>query len=131
MELFWKATAAILLAMILGLALGKQQKDLHILLSVAVCCMTGLASMSVLEPVLSFLHEVAAFTEIGNEYITALIKIVGIALVSELVSMLCADAGSSSLGKSLQFASSATILYLSIPIFSAVFSVIRELLGVT
>lgn len=130
MDLFWKTTAAVLLALILGLALGKQQKDISVLFIIAVCCMTGMSAISLLEPVLDFLYELKALTRIEDAMLTSLIKIVGIALVSELVSVICADAGSSSLGKGLQLAASAAILYLSIPMFHTVFSMIREMLGV-
>ena len=37
MSLFWKAAAAVLLAVVLGLSLGKQ-KDIGVLLTMAVCC---------------------------------------------------------------------------------------------
>lgn len=130
MELFWKVTAGILLALILGLTLGKQEKDLSILLSATVCCITAAASLSMLEPVLEFVYDLAALTGTGGDCLSALVKIVGITLVSELVCLLCTDAGYASLGKSLQFAASAVILYVSIPIFTAVFSMIREMLGV-
>lgn len=130
MDLFWKITAVILLALILGLVLGKQQKDLSVLFVIAVCCMAGMSALSFLEPVLDFLYELKALMRVEDGLITVLVKIVGIGLVAELISVICADAGSGSLGKSLQFAASAAILYLSIPMFHTVFSVIREILGV-
>ena len=39
MSLFWKAAAAVLLAVVLGLSLGKQ-KDIGVLLTMAVCCLS-------------------------------------------------------------------------------------------
>ena len=41
MSLFWKAAAAVLLAVVLGLSLGKQ-KDIGVLLTMAVCCMVAM-----------------------------------------------------------------------------------------
>ena len=51
MSLFWKAAAAVLLAVVLGLSLGKQ-KDIGVLLTMAVCCMVTMIAISYLEPVL-------------------------------------------------------------------------------
>lgn len=56
MSLFWKAAAAVLLAVVLGLSLGKQ-KDIGVLLTMAVCCMVAMIAISYLEPVLDFLRE--------------------------------------------------------------------------
>ena len=52
MSLFWKAAAAVLLAVVLGLSLGKQ-KDIGVLLTMAVCCMVAMIAISYLEPVLT------------------------------------------------------------------------------
>ena len=48
MSLFWKAAAAVLLAVVLGLSLGKQ-KDIGVLLTMAVCCMVAMIAISYLE----------------------------------------------------------------------------------
>ena len=54
---FWKAAAMILIAVVLGLAVGKREKDISVLLTMAVCCMTAMIAVSYLEPVLDFLWE--------------------------------------------------------------------------
>ena len=119
MSLFWKAAAAVLLAVVLGLSLGKQ-KDIGVLLTMAVCCMVAMIAISYLEPVLDFLREL--------ETLGILLKAVGIGLVSEIAGLVCTDAGNGSLGKTLQMLGSAVILYLSLPIFTAMLELIREIL---
>lgn len=57
-----------------------------------------------------------------------LLKAVGIGLVSEIAGLVCTDAGNGSLGKTLQMLGSAVILYLSLPIFTAMLELIREIL---
>ena len=57
-----------------------------------------------------------------------LLKAVGIGLVSEIAGLVCNDAGNGSLGKTLQMLGSAVILYLSLPIFTAMLELIREIL---
>lgn len=57
-----------------------------------------------------------------------LLKAVGIGLVSEIAGLVCTDAGNGSLGKALQMLGSAVILYLSLPIFTAILELIREIL---
>lgn len=129
MEGFWKAAAAILLTVILALAVGKREKDISVLLSMAACCLAGAAAISYLEPVLELMGELGELGAVSGGTLEILMKAVGIALVSEIAGMLCADAGNGSLGKMLQMLGSAAILYLSIPLFRALLTLIQEILG--
>lgn len=129
MEGFWKATAAILLTVILIVAVGKQEKDISVLLGMAVCCLAGVIAISYLEPVVDLMWELGQLGEISGSTLGILMKAVSIALVSEIAGMLCSDSGSVSLGKMLQMLGSAAILYLSIPIFRGLLTLIQEILG--
>lgn len=128
MELFWKAAAGILMALIFVLTLGKQQ-DMGTLLTIAVCCMTGIAAMQLLGPVLDFLYELQILTYMDGSVLKTLFQLVGIGLIAELVAMICSDAGCASLGKTLQVLASSVILYLSIPIFQSLIDLIQEIMG--
>lgn len=129
MGMFWKAAGAVLIAVVLGLALGKQEKDFSMLLTLTVCCMVMVIAVTYLEPVLDFLRELEALGDLQGDILGILLKAVGIGLVAEIAGMVCADAGNGTLGKQLQLLGSAAILYLSIPIFSALLSLIQEILG--
>lgn len=129
MDVFWKATAAALLAVILILAVGKQEKDIAVVLSMAACCLVGIAAMSYLKPVFALLSELGTAGQLQDGMLGILLKAVGIALVSEIAGLLCSDAGNGSLGKLLQLLGSAVILYLSIPVFQGMLDLIREILG--
>ena len=119
--------AWVLLAVVLGLSLGKQ-KDIGVLLTMAVCCMVAMIAISYLEPVLDFLRELDTLGDLQGDMLGILLKAVGIGLVSEIAGLVCTDAGNGSLGKTLQMLGSAVILYLSLPIFTAMLELIREIL---
>lgn len=119
----------ILIAVVLGLAVGKREKDISVLLTMAVCCMTAMIAVSYLETVLDFLWELESVGNIQNGFLGILLKAVGIALIAEVAGMICSDAGNGSLGKTLQMLGSVVILYLSIPIYNALLTLIREILG--
>ena len=129
MDLFWKTAAVILLALVMGIVLEQQGKDISVLLTIAVCCVAAAAAFTSLEPAWAFIQELKAMTRIQSEVLDPLLKIVGIALVSEVITMICADAGNRSLGKALQFAGSAVILYLSVPVFRSVLTAVQDILG--
>lgn len=127
MEGFWKAAAAVLIAVVLGLSLGRQ-KDISVVLTMAVCCVVCMTAFSYLEPVLDFLRELEALGDLQGDTLGILLKAVGIGLVSQIAGLVCTDAGNGSLGKAIQMLGSAVILYLSLPIFSALLELIREIL---
>lgn len=129
MEAFWKAAAVVLLTVVMGLAVGKREKDVSMVLSIAACCIVASAAVNYIEPVLDFLWELESVGQLRDGMLGSLLKAVGIALVGEIAGLICADAGNGSLGKTLQLLSSAVILYLSVPIFRAFFTLIQEILG--
>lgn len=129
MDLFIRAASAVLLTVVLSLALGKQGKETAGLLSIIVCCMVIGIAIRYLEPVWEFLDKLESLGNLNGEMVGTLFKVVGIGMLSEIAAMVCADAGSASLGKTLQLLSSAVILWLCIPIFTALMDLIQGILG--
>ena len=128
MGIFWKAAAAALIAVILGLSLGKQEKDIGAILSMAVCCMVMVSTLVYLEPVLEFLRELEEAGELQGDFLGILLKALGIGLVAEIAATVCADAGNGSLGKTLHTLGGAVILYLSVPVFRGLLELLRSIL---
>lgn len=130
MEAYWKVLGAVLTTLILGLHIGKQEKDLAAALTLSVCCLGTAAVVSFLEPVLELLRELEAVAQIQSGLFSTLLKCTGIAIVSEAAMLICQDAGNGSLGKLVQLTGSAVILYLSIPAIKALLGLLQEILGV-
>ena len=128
MVIFWKAAAAALITVILGLSLGKQEKDIGAILSMAVCCMVMVSALIYLEPVLDFLRELEAAGDLQGDFLGILLKVLGIGLVAEIASGVCNDAGNGSLGKTIHIMGSAVILYLSLPVFRSLMDVLSRIL---
>ena len=99
------------------------------LLAIAVCCMTGIAALKILEPVLDFIYELQLLASGNETVLKILLQIVGIGLVSELLAMICSDAGNASLGKGVQLLASSAILYRSLPVIESMLTLIREIMG--
>ena len=129
MDNFWKTAAAVLLAVILCVAVGKRERDISVLLTMFVSCLAAGAAVIYLTPVLDFLRELGEIGMLQEGMLEILMKTVGIALITELITLICVDAGFSSLGKSLQFLGSAAILYLSLPLMENLLTFIQEILG--
>lgn len=129
MALFWKTAAGILIAVVLVLAVGKQEKDLSLMLTMVVCVMTAITAFSFLEPVLDFLYRLEQLGDLQAGVLEALLKIVGIGLVSEIAGMICQDSGNSSLARGMQLLGSAVMLSLSLPVLETLLDLIQTILG--
>lgn len=129
MTLYTKTLAGVLVALVLIPVLEKQGKDMGLVLTAAVCCMMAGTVFSFMEPVTDFFYQLRQDTGMDPEILKTLLKLVGIGLTGEIVTVLCADAGSSALGKGLQLLTSALILFLSLPVLRSLTALIREILG--
>ncbi len=130
MEAFWKAAAVIMLAVILSTTIGKTEKDIAVVLTLAACCVVVMLAVQYLSDVVAFLWQLGGAFEHQNSLIGTLLKISGVALMSELTALISSDAGSSSLGKAMQFLGNAAILFLSLPLFETFLTMIQEILGI-
>lgn len=129
MELFLQATALVIIAVILGLVVNRQGKEIGLLLSICVCCMVCAAAVSYLQPLVSFLRQLQTAAGLDNQMLSIVLKAAGIGLVSELAQLLCADAGESAMGKTIELLSNGVILWISLPLLQALIDLIGEVLG--
>lgn len=128
MGLYLQATAMVLLAVILILLLGKQSKDIGLMLTLGVCCLVCIGAGIFLEPVVGFLKDLRKMADLDSGLVSVLLKCAGIGFLSELTGLICADAGESALGKALQFLSNGAILFLSLPLLRQLVSILEEVL---
>ena len=127
MELFWKAAAAVLIALVLGNAV--REKELGLILSMTVCIMVGMILMEYLTPVGAFLKKLKELGDLQGEMLGILLKVLGIAIVTELTDTVCKDSGNASLGHGMVFLGTAVILWLSLPVFETLITMIQRILG--
>lgn len=129
MALFWKAIAVSLLTAILGVVIGKQNKDISLLLSISGCVLVAGLAAVYLSPVVQFLEELESLGNLRSDMLGILLKAVGIGLVSEIASVICGDSGNAGLSKMIQLIGSVMILWLSIPVFRALLDLVQTILG--
>lgn len=130
MEAFWKAVAVVLLTVILGVTLGKTEKDIAASLTVTACCAVAMVALQYLSDVIAFLWELVSGSGNRNPFLDTLLRIAGVALVTELAGMISADAGNNSVGRAMQILGNAVILFLSLPMFQSFFTILQEILGI-
>lgn len=128
MEAFWKCTAGILIAVVLT-GLCRQEKDLALLISMAVCAMVLGVALRLLEPVAELMQELEALGDLDGDFLELLLKSAGIGLTAEVSASVCTNGGNAALGKVLRLLGSGAILCLSVPMLRTLMDLIQEMVG--
>lgn len=123
-----KVLAGVLIAVILGLTLRQQGKDMALLLSILACCMVLVVCMVYIEPVIDFIETLQSISGAQNEIFQVLLKSVGIGLIGEIASLVCSDSGNAALAKAIQILTSAVVLWLSLPLMQALLELVKQML---
>lgn len=129
MDVFMKASGLIIVSLILGTVLTLNNKGFGVLISVAACCAVCVCALHFLKPVLEFFQELRSLGNWNHEMLEILLKATGIGILSEMISLICSDSGNAALGKALQMLTTAVIVWLSLPLFTQLIELIRQILG--
>lgn len=97
-------------------------------ISMAGCLLLFFFGISRLEAILSVVDRLRGYFGENTQYLSILLKIVGITYLSEFASALCRDAGFSAVGGQVELAGKLTIMALSLPILLALVEVIEGFL---
>ena len=131
MEIYLKATAGVLITVILCLALDKQSRELSFLLILTVCCMVVGVAVTYFKPVFQFFEKLQTVGKLNTDMMRVLLKAMGIGMLAEITAMICSDAGNSALGKSIKLVATGVILCISIPLFERLLELIEDILVMT
>lgn len=122
-----KVAAVAVAGAVMGLVIKKNSPDMSLMLAIALA-MAGLyLAFDVIAGVVEFIRTLADLTNIPVASVEIVFKTLGISLVSKLASDVCRDAGQSSVASGVEFVGSVTALYIALPLFESVVSMIRSL----
>ncbi|MGM9641245.1 MAG: SpoIIIAC/SpoIIIAD family protein [Faecousia sp.] len=128
MEHFLQAASLAMIGTILALVLKKQSKEIAILLTIA-CCISVLAIAAIfLEPVMDFITQLRLLAGLDGDMVAILMKAAGVGLIAEVAGAICQDAGESTLEKVVRICGNGAILYLTLPLLTAVFETLQMIL---
>lgn len=81
------------------------------------------------QPVFNFIQDLTATAKLPNDAFIILLKVLGIAYITQLSCDVCRDSGETALASKLELLGKFTILIFSIPLFEKVLSLILKVLG--
>lgn len=100
--------------------------ELAVPLSLCISVMLIGVSLSICTPIIEFLNNMAEPS--SKNYMTTLLKSVGISLVVSTVSDICRDSGESALASKVELVGKCEILLLSLPLLKEITSFVVDIL---
>ena len=129
MTTFLQGIAAALIGLILYLTIGAHSKDMTVLLSIGACILVLYCGIQFLQPVIELIQTLKETAKLDDDLIQILFKVVGIGLIGELAALLCADGGNSAMGRAVEIMTAAAVLWLAIPLFQQLLTLIGQITG--
>lgn len=113
----------------LGLFLKETKPQYSVYVSIAIClCLVGY-SVSKLLTLFDDIQKIQQYIPINSQYLTTLMKILGISYVGQFSAGLCKDAGYSSIAEQIELFCKLSIMVVSMPILMVLLETIGEFLS--
>ncbi len=119
--------ACALCAVVFGALVKKSNREYAILMAAGAAVLILLAVLEQAGPLVSQIEDLAGASVCQGEYLSVMLKAVGIALAGELASRVCGDAGESTLAYAVELASRVAILASALPLLLQVFEYLEEI----
>lgn len=117
-----------LLALIIIILLKQYKPEFAIYISLLTGVLILLLVMDKLTGIINLLQTLADKTSINATFLTLLIKITGIAFLSEFAVSVCKDSGEAAIASKIEIGTKIIIISMSIPIISSLLEVILKIL---
>ena len=113
---------------LLSLAVRSYRPEFSVYISIACGIILFMTVIAQFSDILSVVSDVFSRSGYANSYFPVLLKILAIAYLTDLISQVCRDAGENGIASKTEMAGKIFILYVSIPVFTSILSMIDILL---
>lgn len=127
-DAIWRIVAVALVAAGIATLLKKTSPDMAFVLTITVCCaVVGAFAKYADNFAVQFRQGISA-VGLPEELFLPLIKTVAIAVITKTAGDICRDVGESGIGNLVETAGAFAAIVLSLPLFSAAWELLQELL---
>lgn len=113
---------------LLILIIRQQKPELAVQLGLTLATIIFLMVLSKIQVVLNVFQDLADKANISQMYLNTILKIIGIAYITEFGSQVCRDAGEGAVAGKIEFAGKIMIMVMAIPIIALVLDTITRLI---
>ncbi len=117
-----------IIALIIIIILKQYKPEFAIYISLLTGVLILLLVMDKLTGIVDLIQNIANKSSINTTFIILLIKITGIAFLSEFAVSICKDSGEAAIASKIELGSKIIIISMSMPILSSLIEIILEIL---
>ena len=117
-----------LIALIIIILLKQYRPEFTIYISLLSGVLILVLVMDKLSGIINLLQSLASKASVNSTFLVLLIKITGIAFLSEFAVSICKDSGESAIASKIEIGSKIIIIAMSIPIISSLLEIILKIL---
>ena len=117
-----------LLALIFAIILKQYKPEYAIYISLIAGTLILFFVMDKFQGIIELLRNLANKSNINSEFLAILLKITGIAFLTEFAVSICKDSGESAIASKIDLGGKVIIIGMSIPIISAILELISKIL---
>ena len=117
-----------LIGLIIIIILKQYKPEFSIYISLLVGVLILLLITDKLTGIINLLQSIANKASINSEFLSLLIKMTGIAFLSEFAVSICKDSGEGALASKIEIGTKIIIISMSIPIISSLLEIILKVL---
>ena len=128
MEDIIKIVGVGLIGLIIIIIVKQYRPEFAIYISIACGILILIFVMDKLINVLELIRSISDKSGINNQFLSVILKITGIAFLTEFAVSVCKDAGESAIANKIEIGSKVIIIFLSIPIISNLLEILTKIL---
>ena len=113
---------------LLSLAVRSYRPEFSVYISIACGIILFMTVIAQFSDILSVVSDVFSRSGYANSYFPVLLKILAISYLTYIISQVCRDAGENGIASKTEMAGKIFILYVSLPVFTSILSIIDILL---
>lgn len=123
-----KIIAIALVAVVLIILLKQYKPEFALYISLLTGILILILVMDKLTGIIQLIESISNKANINNQFIAILIKITGIAFLSEFAVSICKDAGETAISNKIEIGTNIIIISMSIPIISSLLEIVLKIL---
>lgn len=117
-----------MISLIIIIILKQYRPEFAIYISIIVGILILLISLEKMGEIVTLIQNISEKAGINGKFLAILLKITGIAILTEFAISICKDSGESAIASKIEMGSKVIIISMSIPIISSLFELILDIL---
>lgn len=128
MDLFFNIAFLSVAGTICTVLVKKNAPEIGMSMTLLITGVVTFVALTVFRKIQEFLNDIASSAQIGQELLSPMYKLIGIAIVTKLCADMCRDAKETAIASAVEILGCAAGVYVSLPLISALLKLVGTML---